>query len=377
MAGLPMPSPDLPDGTVTVRVIRGEITNNVVGVEVQLHGAGAVRNAKTGADGRAKFAGVPAGTTVRATTTVDGERLVSSEFQMPARGGIRTLLAAGVGAAPTAEPQSGTQAGESGGSPSPLSLGSNSRIALEFVEDVLQVFYLLEIVNRSGSAVRLAEPLTFTMPEEAAGTTVLEGSTRQAAARGNQVTVGGPFPPGATPVQIGYRIESFGDTFTLRQAFPVRMDMLLTAVQKVGDMRVSSPQITRAREVPMQNNTFIMGTGSALAAGVPLELRITGLPHRDRTATWLAVGLVVAIIASGAWLARSSRASDTDTVSAKQLQALREQGRAALAALETEHAAGRIHESQYEARRAVLLSQLERVYAELDDSNAAARRDVA
>ena len=57
MSGMSMPSPNLPDGTITVRIVRGQITNNLPGVTVELHGAGDVRTVKTGADGRALFAG--------------------------------------------------------------------------------------------------------------------------------------------------------------------------------------------------------------------------------------------------------------------------------------------------------------------------------
>ena len=34
MNGLSMPTPDLPNGTVSVRVIRGQLTNNLQGVSV-------------------------------------------------------------------------------------------------------------------------------------------------------------------------------------------------------------------------------------------------------------------------------------------------------------------------------------------------------
>ena len=36
MSGLPLPDPALPDGTITVRVIRGQITNNVPDQLVEL-----------------------------------------------------------------------------------------------------------------------------------------------------------------------------------------------------------------------------------------------------------------------------------------------------------------------------------------------------
>src|SRR6185436_19605729 len=47
--------------------------------------------------GRAVFTSVPAGSRVHAVAVVDNERLTSIEFDMPAAGGVRTILAADVG----------------------------------------------------------------------------------------------------------------------------------------------------------------------------------------------------------------------------------------------------------------------------------------
>jgi hypothetical protein len=380
MSGLAIPAPELPDGTVTVRVVRGEITNNIPGVEVELHGAGVVRTARTGTDGRAQFSGVSAGALVQAAVVVDGRRLESSRFQVPARGGVRTLLAAVPGKGESsakegtaATPRTPVDRGTAG-----LSIGPNSRIAIEFAEDVLQVFYLLEIVNRSAVAITPSGPLTFDMPDAAQSTSVLDRSTPQAVARGDQVIVTGPFAPGVTPVQIAYRVDSFGDSLTLRQEFPVPIDMLMTAVQKVGDMRVSSPQIARAQEAPIQNTTYIMGTGPGLAAGTPFVLSLTGLPHHDRTPLWATLALVAAIIAAGVWLALSPEGSDATAARRHRLEARRADGLAALAALESERGEGRIDDATYAARRTALFGQLERLYAELDEREGAVpSRDVA
>ena len=58
MSGQIMPAPELAPGTVTVRIIRQSIMNVVPGVEVELHGAGEVRRATSGPDGRAAFTGI-------------------------------------------------------------------------------------------------------------------------------------------------------------------------------------------------------------------------------------------------------------------------------------------------------------------------------
>ena len=86
MSGVPLPTGDLPTGTVSVRVVRGDLSNNVVGQAVELHGGGPALRAATDDTGRAQFAGVAPGTRVHAVTTVDGRRLESQEFQVPAAG---------------------------------------------------------------------------------------------------------------------------------------------------------------------------------------------------------------------------------------------------------------------------------------------------
>jgi hypothetical protein len=48
-----------------------------------------------------------------------------------------------------------------------------------------------------------------------------------------------------------------------------------------------------------------------------------------------------------------------------------------LAALETAHTEGRVDASTYQARRAALVVELERIYAALDETGGNVRRDVA
>ena len=79
IAGTPLPAPELPDRTVTVRVVRERMGNNIAGQVVTLKVGTATRSATTDEQGRAQFDGLAAGTTVQATTIVDGETLTSKE----------------------------------------------------------------------------------------------------------------------------------------------------------------------------------------------------------------------------------------------------------------------------------------------------------
>ena len=94
MAGIPRPVTDLPNGTVSVRLIRGQLSNNITDFPVELHVGSQVRTTKTDDAGRAEFGSLPAGATIKAVAVVDGERLESEEFPAPAQGGIRLMLVA-------------------------------------------------------------------------------------------------------------------------------------------------------------------------------------------------------------------------------------------------------------------------------------------
>ena len=109
MSGVPLPVSDVAVGTVTVRVVRGALTNAVKDQDVELRMGAASRTARTNEAGRAEFTSLNPGVRVRATTTVDGQRLESQEFEVPAAGGVRLMLVAAppAGAAATPGPSPG------------------------------------------------------------------------------------------------------------------------------------------------------------------------------------------------------------------------------------------------------------------------------
>jgi hypothetical protein len=100
MSGQPLQVGDLPPGVVVIRVIRRSFADNVASHRVQLRVGSQPRvvESTTDASGRARFDGLQVGETVRATTSIDGETLDSRSFALPAEGGVRMLLVAGVGA---------------------------------------------------------------------------------------------------------------------------------------------------------------------------------------------------------------------------------------------------------------------------------------
>ena len=60
MAGIPRPVNDLPNATVSVRLIRGQLSNNIANFPVELHVGSQVRTVKTDEAGRADLRAISA-----------------------------------------------------------------------------------------------------------------------------------------------------------------------------------------------------------------------------------------------------------------------------------------------------------------------------
>ncbi len=107
-AGMPLGDGTLAPGMLTVRIVRGDFSNNAADQDVTIEvTGGAAQRARTGADGRAQFAHLAVGASVRAVATVDGESLTSDVFTIPAESGVRLLLVAGDGPATASGPAPG------------------------------------------------------------------------------------------------------------------------------------------------------------------------------------------------------------------------------------------------------------------------------
>ncbi len=375
MAGVPLPAPGLAAGTVTVRVMRERIGNNVADQPVTLKSGATTRTAKTDAQGRAQFIEIPAGTMVVAATTLDGETLTSQEFPVPATGGVRVALIGGLQAAAARERTAAEAAAKEPARPGIVVFGGETRIILEFQDDNLQVFYLLDIQNAARTPIDIGGPLVIDLPTGAAGAALMQGSSALAGVQGDRVTVRGPFPPGSTPVQVGFAFPNSRDTLTIAQSWPAAMDELFVAVEKIGDMRMTSPQFSAQREAESNGQKFLMATGPRLEAGSVLAFTLSGLPHRPTTLRTAGLGLAVAILAIGLWAALC--AAPAKRGQAAQLAARREKLFTDLVALEKQQRAGKIEPARYASRRQALVAQLEKVLGELDRAPSGGGADVA
>ncbi len=367
MSGIPMPTPDVPAGTLSIRLVRGELTNNVTGHPVELHAGSRTETATTDENGRAVFSGLQPGASVHAMAEIDGERIESQSFNMPPDVGIRLVLVAGAGGAPAAAaaPMPPVAPGE-------VVFAGDSRIQIEFDDDTLEVFYLFDLANPSSAPVTPTKELVFELPEGAQGAATLEGSSAQATVRGRTVTVTGPIAPGITPVRLAFGLAPAGSDRVIVQRLPASWAQVQVIMTRAGAAQMSSPQFTSAREMAGQGQPFILGTGGALAAGQDLSLTLTGLPGRSRMGRNLSLALAALILLAGAWVAASAKTGSGDASRRAALVERRDRLMADLVRLEEQRRAGTVDDRRYAARHEELVGQLERVYGELDRQPGAA-----
>jgi len=370
IAGVPLPAPELPNATVSVRVVRERMGNNVAGQDVTLTVGNTPRTATTDAQGRAQFTGIPPGTIVQATATVDGEALMSQQFSVPATGGVRVALIAGIATAAAREKAAAEAAAREPARPGVVEIGPDSRVVVEFQNDMLTVFYLLEILNNARTPIDTGGPLLIELPTGAAGGSVMQGSSPNVGVRGDLLTITGPFPPGKTVAQVGFTLPQARESIEIRQQWPVAMAQVFVGVEKVGGLQMSSPQLTDTREMTTeQGAVFIMGTGGRINPGQELVINLSGVPAHSTVPRNAVLALVVLIFVAGAWLAlmpaKSQDAQDD------KLRARREKLMNDVVALERKRRQKALSPAD-EAKLQKATSELERVIAELDRGGQAA-----
>lgn len=371
MSGVPLPMADVPAGTVTVRVVRGAMSNPVVGHPVELFGPSGPVTEMTNDAGRAEFAGLAIGARVKAVTTVDGERLESQEFAMPGSSGVRLALVATDPAAAT-RAEEDRRLAQAPAQPGTVVLGGDSRFVVEMGDEALNVFCILEVVNTASTPVQPPELLVFELPDDAVQPGLLDGSSPQAQLLGDRVTVSGPFAPGKTLVQFAYAMPIAGGSLSVEQPLPVPLTAVNIMAQRVGDLQLTSPQLAQQRDMEASGARYAVGNGPGLRAGDAVRMTFTGLPHRPAWPLNVALALAVFVLLAGAWGSmRPGRSAASAHDRRAALEAERDRLFAALTALEQQHRNEPMDADRYAGQRRELVAALERIYAELDEEAAA------
>ena len=364
MSGVPLPAPELPSGTVTIRLVRERMGNNVPGQEVALVTPDSRVTGVTDAQGRAEFTSVPPGTLVTAEATLDGETLRSGEFPVPARGGVRVALVAGVAKAAAADAAARAAGAQEPARPGAVVFGGDTRIVLEFQDDKPTFFYLFSIVNNARTPVDPGKPLILDLPGDAEGASLVSGHAQIASMRDLRLTLTGPFPPGSSEYQVAFRMP-LTSQISLTQSFPAPVEGLLVAAEKVGALAVASAQLTAIREGTSGGEVFVMGTAGRVAEGQPVTLQFSGLPAPPVWPSRIANGIALAFFTWAAWWAWQGAPDTRATRDA--LAAERERLLGAIAAIDSQGRTRGSLDARAAAKRDRLLVAVEQVYAELDE----------
>jgi hypothetical protein len=363
MSGIPRPVTDLPNGTVSVRLIRGELSNNIQNFPVELRVGSQVRTAKTDEAGRAEFSSLPFGARLKAVAVVDGERLESEEFSAPTQGGIRLLLVAtDTSKGPATEPGAAAISGQ-------VVIGGQTRIIVQPGDESLEIYYLLDIANNARVPVNPPTDFTFDMPKGATGTAILEGSSPNASVKDGRVTVKGPFAPGRTLVQVGAVLSAGDASVQITQRFPAMLEQLAIVVKKVGETTLASPQIATQQEMTASGDAYIAGTGGSVAAGQQIQFTLDNLPHHSPLPRVIALSLAGIIVVVGVWMCR--RPDDTGSLAAerKRLASRRDKLFNDLVKLEHDSRSGKVGATRYGSRREEIVTALEHIYGALDSDD--------
>lgn len=363
MSGIPRPVDDLPVGSVSIRVIRGDMSNPIVGNPVEMRIGDVVTTATTDDQGRAQFDNIAPGSPVTFSTVVDGKRLDSQPFNVQPKGGVRMLLVAtdSKAAAAPAAPATPAVAGA-------VTIGGESRIVIEPADGTMSVYYILDIVNPASSPVNPDRPFTFTLPSDATNTTVIQGSSPLASNKGRDVTVSGPFPPGTTAIQVAAEFAVTSGTVQFTQVFPADMPQPIVLVKREGAMSLTSPQLDRVQDTVTEGTPVLIGAGAALTAGTPLSITLDGLPHHSAVPRNITLALAGIIILIGVWAStRPGEAGADRLTERKRLVGRREKLLQDLVRLEQDHRRGRADGVRYAARREELVRALEHIYGALEE----------
>lgn len=361
MSGIPLPDQALPDGTISVRVIRGSLSNNVLGHPVELRQGDVVETAITDAEGRATFLTLNPGQRVKASTELDGENIESQFFAVPGRGGIRVML---VGVDPE-NPPLPAKRGQ-------VSFGGESFIQIELVEENVEVYYVFDILNIEDFPVETETVVAFNLPSGSQGVTVLPGSSPRTVANGGRIELPGSFEPGVTSLRIAFILPYSGNRLSISQIFPVDLESVLFSIEDWPQLDFTSPQIVRRMEVPSENQggvDYVIGVGPRLLAGSEFSVELVGLPHRSTVSRSVALMTAFFILALGTW-GSLVRNSVPDAANQKQvLQTRRRHLFAELVKIEKQYRNGKMGSTKHSTRRGELFSSIENIYQALDQDD--------
>jgi len=247
------------------------------------------------------------------------------------------------------------------------------------VAEKVQVVELFIISNTSDKVIIPAADttpaLTFGLPEGATNLLFESGELGDRyVATENGFGDLTPIVPGTSQHQV---------LFSFDMPYEKKLDLSLPILQNVASVVVMLPpegvkmesgQLMSAGQRDMSGMAFDMYTGSALAAGSSLDMRLSGkvssAKEETNTFSGIAIGATVfglALIGTGIWLFRQRKAQEEEVVESVEAEEQPEEDEDALLdailALDDLYQAGNLPEDAYQERRAALKERLRVLHA--------------
>ena len=234
-------SPTCPTAAVSVRLIRGRLDQQPARSAGRAARRLKVQTVKTDDAGARSSTTCQPARRSRPPPTVDGEHLESQEFPAPARAASGccwsrpTTSNGGCGQPPCHAGRDRPGHDRRAVAHHPRAGRRNGRCLLPARHRERRA------TGESGHTVRLRHAGRRRQDRHPSG--LVAARQRQ----GPRITVQGPFPPGNTFVQVGCELPSDSGTVEVVQRFPAALERVAVIVKKVGDMKLSSPQLTPSR----------------------------------------------------------------------------------------------------------------------------------
>ena len=230
-------------------------------------------------------------------------------------GGVRVALVAGVAKAAAAEAAARAEAAaKAPARPGTVVFGADTRVILEFQDDLPTVFYLFNVVNNARTPVdtgRAAGPRPAGRRRRRRRWSPGRRPWRRCEDR--RLTLTGPFPPGSTGVPGGLPPAAHRRRFASSRRGRRPSRALLVAAEKIGGLTLSSPQLTATREGESNGQIFVMGTGRPARPRASRSRWSSRACRRRRPGRAMSRSAWPALLALWAAWARLARGSPTRT----------------------------------------------------------------
>jgi hypothetical protein len=403
MSGIPLPMTDVPAGTASVRVVRGDMAHPVIGLEVVLEpvGAGTRQRQATNSTGRAIFENL-GGDEYVAVATVDGAELRSQRFRAgapglrmllvgpapaggPARGAPASIPAVGTlppghppinglgavpgGAAPNDDVHAGLHgpasapasqpSGPTTTDPARLSLAAGSEIIIDFVEDVIRVTQVFRLRNDGPTYDPGPRGLSFPLPDDVADVSVPRLGPRLQVEGKRAVIRTGLIAPGESRVAMQY-VVPFKRAVDLVIPLPVRSEGLLVGHRPTGLSVTVAGSVSRDEIDSPEGGRYLVYRMGSLGPGAAITVRLA----QSRRVEWVAAALLLGLLG---WALFGGRGASA-TVELQALETRRERLLDELVTVERQRSGK--ESRKLLQRRDDLRARLEQVYRELDEKGA-------